>query len=317
MRAFTLCASDLYRSLPPTTGFRTRRGSAKMRLEAPKIVEMLARPQQGESRANLALVATGNSLVRTLEQAPAAFGIANVRRRSRRCVDDGISERHEPRAQRVNFGVKVRATLREARVAIGLPTEIGERLSGALDARRACDQRANALHVRASRGALGEVLAKGVVEAVDGGGCASYVIALREGSAVDWPPAWLAVRAMGAGWLILAVWASFGLLLAAVSRGTSLAIGVGILYALVIEGLISAFAGAVSFLEPVTEFFLRANAYSLVKGLGLSVSEAAGNGPGAFSGPYVSTGQALLVLVAYMAAFLTLSGFLLRRRDVT
>jgi ABC-2 type transport system permease protein len=165
--------------------------------------------------------------------------------------------------------------------------------------------------------ALGAVLVPFVLSVFALGAGASYVIALREGVAVEWPSAWLVVRAMGAGWLILAVWASFGLLLAAVSRGTSLAIGVGILYALVIEGLISAFADAVSFLEPVTEFFLRANAYSLVKGLGLSVSEAAGNGPGAFSGPYVGTGQALLVLVAYMAAFLTVSGLLLRRRDVT
>jgi ABC-2 type transport system permease protein len=165
--------------------------------------------------------------------------------------------------------------------------------------------------------ALGAVLVPFVLSVFALGAGASYVIALREGSVVDWPSAWLVVRAMGAGWLILAVWASFGLLLAAVSRGTSLAIGIGILYALVIEGLISAFADAVSFLEPVTEFFLRANAYSLVKGLGLSVSEAAGNGPGAFSGPYVATSQALLVLVAYMAAFLTLSGLLLRRRDVT
>jgi ABC-type transport system involved in multi-copper enzyme maturation permease subunit len=165
--------------------------------------------------------------------------------------------------------------------------------------------------------ALGAVLVPFVLSVFALGAGASYVIALREGVAVEWPSAWLVVRAMGAGWLILAVWASFGLLLAAVSRGTSLAIGVGILYALVIEGLISAFADAVSFLEPVTEFFLRANAYSLVKGLGLSVSEAAGNGPGAFSGPYVGTGQALLVLIAYMAAFLTVSGLLLRRRDVT
>jgi ABC-2 type transport system permease protein len=165
--------------------------------------------------------------------------------------------------------------------------------------------------------ALGAVLVPFVLSVFALGAGASYVIALREGSAVDWPSAWLVVRAMGAGWLILAVWASFGLLLAAVSRGTSLAIGVGILYALVIEGLISAFADAVDFLEPVTEFFLRANAYSLVKGLGLSVSEAAGNGPGAFSGPYVGTGQALFVLVAYMVAFLALSGLLLRRRDVT
>ena len=165
--------------------------------------------------------------------------------------------------------------------------------------------------------ALGAVLVPFVLSVFALGAGASYVIALREGSAVDWPSAWLVVRAMGAGWLILAVWASFGLLLAAVSRGTSLAIGVGILYALVIEGLISAFADAVDFLEPVTEFFLRANAYSLVKGLGLSVSEAAGNGPGAFSGPYVGTRQALFVLVAYMVAFLAVSGLLLRRRDVT
>ena len=165
--------------------------------------------------------------------------------------------------------------------------------------------------------ALGAVLVPFVLSVFALGAGASYVIALREGSDVDWPSAWLLVRAMGAGWLILAVWASFGLLLAAVSRGTSLAIGVGILYALVIEGLISAFADAVSFLEPVTEFFLRANAYSLVKGLGLSVSEAAGNGPGAFSGPYVGTRQALFVLVAYMVAFLAVSGLLLRRRDVT
>jgi ABC-2 type transport system permease protein len=179
-------------------------------------------------------------------------------------------------------------------------------------------QREGRLHVVGAKLlGLGAVLVPFVLWVFALGAGASYVIALREGSAVDWPSAWLLVRTIGAGWLILAVWASFGLLLAAVSRGTSLAIGVGILYALVIEGLISAFADAVSFLEPVTEFFLRANAYSLVKGLGLSVSEAAGNGPGAFSGPYVATGQALLVLVAYMVAFLALSGVLLRRRDVT
>jgi ABC-2 type transport system permease protein len=178
-------------------------------------------------------------------------------------------------------------------------------------------QREGRLHVFGAKlVALGAVLVPFVLVVFVLGAGVSYLIALREGGAVEWPSAWLLVRAMGAGWLILAVWASLGLLLAAVSRGTSLAIGVGILYALVIEGLISAFADAVSFLQPVTEFFLRANAYSLVKGLGLSVADAASNGPGAFSGPYVATGQALLVLVTYMAGFLALSGLLLRRRDV-
>jgi ABC-2 type transport system permease protein len=148
------------------------------------------------------------------------------------------------------------------------------------------------------------------------GAGASYLIAVREGAEVAWPSAWLVVRAMAAGWVILAVWAAFGVLLAALSRGTALAIGVGVLYALVIEGLISAFASAVSWLEPVTEFFLRANAYSLVKGVGLSLDDAAANGPGAFSGPYVDGAQALLALVLYAVVFVVASGLLLRRRDV-
>jgi ABC-2 type transport system permease protein len=178
-------------------------------------------------------------------------------------------------------------------------------------------QRPGRLHVFGAKLlALAAALVPFAVSVFVLGAGASYVIAVREGAEIAWPSAWLLVRALAAGWLILAVWAAFGIFLAAVSRGTALAIGIGILYALVIEGLISAFASAVSWLEPVTEFFLRANAYSLVKGLGLSVDDAAANGPGSFSGPYVDGAQALLVLVLYAAAFLALSGFLLRRRDV-
>jgi ABC-type transport system involved in multi-copper enzyme maturation permease subunit len=178
-------------------------------------------------------------------------------------------------------------------------------------------QRPGRLHVFGAKlAALAAALVPFVLMVFALGALASYLIALREGADVSWPSAWLVLRALAAGWVILAVWAAFGLLLAAVSRGTALAIGVGILYALVIEGLISAFASAVTWLEPVTEFFLRANAYSLVKGLGLSLDDAAANGPGAFSGPYVDGAQALLVLVLYGAAFIVVSGLLLRRRDV-
>jgi ABC-2 type transport system permease protein len=133
----------------------------------------------------------------------------------------------------------------------------------------------------------------------------------------SWPSLSEVVRALAAGWLILAVWAALGVALGVLSRGTALAIGVGILYALVIEGLISSFADQVSLLEPLVQFFLRANAYSLVEGLGASTAGAATNGPGAFSGPCVGGEQALLVLIGYIAGFLLLSGLLLRRRDVT
>jgi ABC-2 type transport system permease protein len=145
---------------------------------------------------------------------------------------------------------------------------------------------------------------------------ASSAIALREGADVAWPSAWLVVRGLGAGWLILAVWTAFGVLLAVLSRGTALAVGIGVLYTFVIEGLISALATQVSLLDRLVEFFLRANGYSLVAVLGVPTDDVSDRGPGSFSGPFVSGGQALLVLTAYMAVLLVVSGGLLRRRDV-
>jgi ABC-2 type transport system permease protein len=148
------------------------------------------------------------------------------------------------------------------------------------------------------------------------GAFASSAIALREGEELAWPSTWLLLRGLAAGWLILAVWAALGVLLAVISRGTALAIGIGILYALVIEGLLSALASQVSVLDRLVQFFLRANAYSLVAGLGVSADDVADNGPGSFSGPFVSGEQALLALGAYVAGLLLLAAWLLRRRDV-
>jgi ABC-2 type transport system permease protein len=144
----------------------------------------------------------------------------------------------------------------------------------------------------------------------------SYVIAQIEDAPVSWPSAWLLVRAIAAGWLILAVWAALGVLLGVLTRGTSLAIGVGILYALVIEGLLSAFADSVSVLEPLTNVFLRANGYSIATALGALPQEIESSGPGSFSGPFVDSLQAVAVLAAFIAAFAALAALLLRRRDV-
>ena len=148
------------------------------------------------------------------------------------------------------------------------------------------------------------------------GALASYAIARREGAEVDWPSAWLLLRGLAAGWLILAAWAALGVVLAVLSRGTALATGIGILYALVVEGLLSALAGQVGLLDRLVEFFLRANAYSLVTALGVPADDVANNGPGSFSGPFVDAIQALLVLGVYAAVFVLAAGWLLRRRDV-
>lgn len=148
------------------------------------------------------------------------------------------------------------------------------------------------------------------------GAAASYAIAGAEDAVVAWPPVWELTRALVSGWFVLATWAMFGVFLAVLTRGTSLAIGLGILYTLVIEGLLSGLASEVSWLDPLVEYFLRANAYSLVTAIGVPIGALSDNGPGSFFGPFVGAGQAILVMSAYVIFFLALSGTLLRRRDV-
>jgi ABC-2 type transport system permease protein len=178
-------------------------------------------------------------------------------------------------------------------------------------------QRPGRLHVFfAKLAALGIVEIAFVLAPLIVAAIASYIIARVEDAPVNWPDAWLIVRAAGAAWLILSVWAALGVLLAIISRGTALAIGIGILYGLVAEGLISALLDQVSVTQPVVEALLRANAYSLVEPLGVSAESARDNGPGGFSGPYVGGPQALLVLAIYLAVFVLIAATLLRWRDV-
>jgi ABC-2 type transport system permease protein len=164
--------------------------------------------------------------------------------------------------------------------------------------------------------ALGIALVPFVLVVYAAGALASSVIALREGVDIAWPSATTILEGLGAGWLILAAWTALGVLLAVVSRGTALATGIGILYALVIEGLLSALASQVDAIDRLVEFFLRANAYSLATVLGVAQADVADRGPGSFSGPFVSGGQAIAVLAVYTAVFLGASALLLRRRDV-
>jgi ABC-2 type transport system permease protein len=149
------------------------------------------------------------------------------------------------------------------------------------------------------------------------GAVASVLIAGAEDAVVHWPSAWVLVRGIAAGWFVLSVWASFGVFLAVVSRGTALAVGLGILYALVIEGLLSALASEVGWLDGIVGYFLRANAYSLVTSIGVRAGALTDNGPGSFFGPFVGAGQAVLVMSGYAACFLVASAALLKRRDVT
>jgi len=147
------------------------------------------------------------------------------------------------------------------------------------------------------------------------GALSGVTIALIENQSIAWPAFTDLARGLGAGWLILGMWALFGALLATISRGTALAIGLGILYALVIEGIISGFASSLNLLSDLAQGFLRTNAYSLVAPLQSTLGNE--RGPGAFDGPFVNPWQAFAVVVAYLVTFVAISSVILRRRDVT
>ncbi|MGC4191310.1 MAG: ABC transporter permease [Thermomicrobiales bacterium] len=164
----------------------------------------------------------------------------------------------------------------------------------------------------AKLGALAVLILPAILLAYVVNGIASVVIAQVEGVAITWPAASAFVEATAAGWLILMTWASLGVLLAVVTRGTGLAIGLGILYALMIEGTLSGFANTISWLKPIVEGLIRANGYSLTQGFGGGTA----GGPGLFNGPYVSVAQAAIVLLAWLVGCCGISLWLMHRRDV-
>ncbi|MCL4474202.1 MAG: hypothetical protein M1539_01125 [Actinobacteria bacterium] len=147
----------------------------------------------------------------------------------------------------------------------------------------------------------------------------SLYVAWREGQTVLLPPLWDVVRALGAAWLIMAAWSAFGILISILSSGTALAIGLGIIYSLVVENVIAGFSSQIDFLLQISKGLLRTNGTALISALGVSMQSGGGGGGGGgggFAGPSVPTLQAALVMTAYVVLFLGVSAYILRRRDV-
>jgi len=146
-----------------------------------------------------------------------------------------------------------------------------------------------------------------------GGAATSAILARLDGAEILWPASGDILRGMGAACLILAMWIALGLVLAVAFRQTALPVGVGLVYMLVIEGLILGIFGQAEGLREVARALPGSNATALIASFRLPA------GAGAFQqrGPLVGAGQAALVLTAYTLVFLLVSGVLMRRRDVT
>jgi ABC-2 type transport system permease protein len=164
---------------------------------------------------------------------------------------------------------------------------------------------------------LGKLLALGVILALlvaltfAIGALSSLAVASLAGGPVKGPPPGELLRALGAGFLILSVWASLGALLSTLLRSTALSIGLGLVYSLVLETVI--FNLPINS-EPFTNsrrFFPGQNSSSLADSL--STQPPTGFTP---QTPQIDAAQSTLVLLAYTAAFIALAVFVFSRRDV-
>lgn len=151
-----------------------------------------------------------------------------------------------------------------------------------------------------------------VLLAFAAGAATSLVIARIEDVPVHWPPVGQTLRAFGAGFLILFVWTMLGAALAVLFRGTPLAIGLGLVYALLLEGVAGTLLAANEDYEAFRKFLLNENSNALINSFGSASPE--GLGP---PDSIVEPARAVLMLSVYAVVFVVLAALLLRRRDVT
>ncbi|HVD01845.1 MAG TPA: ABC transporter permease subunit [Candidatus Dormibacteraeota bacterium] len=143
----------------------------------------------------------------------------------------------------------------------------------------------------------------------------SYVVALLDGKSVSWP-AWQDVaKGIAAAWLIFGFWAVLGFSLATIFRQSAMAIGLGLAYAVLIEGIIFAILGTLGsdYTKVIEPWFPLANAGYLVAAFGQA---AEGSGAPA-AAPLADATHAVATLLVYVATLIAVSAVLTRRRDVT
>jgi ABC-2 type transport system permease protein len=139
----------------------------------------------------------------------------------------------------------------------------------------------------------------------------AVMAALSEGLA--WPALGTLAEGLGGAMLIIAMWAAAGALIGVVARSPGLAVGLGLVWLLVVENLLRAAAELLGPLEAVTEVLPGTAAGSLAGALGTPTAIEVGGAPGVLT---VLTGTAAIgLLAAYVVAFLTSAALVVARRD--
>jgi ABC-type transport system involved in multi-copper enzyme maturation permease subunit len=145
---------------------------------------------------------------------------------------------------------------------------------------------------------------------------ASLAIANAENRAVGWPPLADLARDTAAGWLIVMMWCAAGLFLGTLLRGNALAVGIGLVWMLILEQIIRAWAApTVTAIDALNHYLPGTNAGAVVAALGEPTEQQGHGNPGITNA--VGGTHAVLVVAGYLLALAGAAAALLRRRDVT
>jgi len=139
---------------------------------------------------------------------------------------------------------------------------------------------------------------------------ASALVAVVQDQPPHWPAVTEVLKGLGGGWLITMMWGTLGIALAVVFRSVALPIGLGLVWLLAVQNLLTSIAAPLlAWVAEAQKGLPGPNAGALVAGLGAST-----NTPGVSQ--LVGSGQAALVVAGYLLVFGGVGGWLLQRRDI-
>jgi ABC-type transport system involved in multi-copper enzyme maturation permease subunit len=139
---------------------------------------------------------------------------------------------------------------------------------------------------------------------------ASALVAVLQDQPLHWPAVSEVLKGLGAGWLITMMWGTLGVALAVVFRSVALPIGLGLVWLLAVQNLLTSIAAPLlTWIAEAQKGLPGPNAGALVAGLGASTTT-----PGVSQ--LVGSGQAALVVAGYLLVFGGVGGWLLQRRDI-
>ncbi len=140
----------------------------------------------------------------------------------------------------------------------------------------------------------------------------SLLVAAVESQSVSWPSVGDVGISLGAGFLVMEMFALVGYLLGTVARGPALSVGLGLVWVLVIENLLRGVGTLLGPIEAFTKILPGTEAGSLVGAI------VGTGGPDATPGVVdtLTGGQATILLIAYLVLAPAVIAWLAGRRDV-